>query len=617
MAASRYVLKTSLALSLQVRVRRGHNSALNNTQREDTLMNEMHSYARLLAGLLITVGLAACGPIPGEETYSVSINVSGTGGGTVAIVLSPDTEEQTLVVGDGRHTFPEPLADETTFAVFQDVSGSPELACHINPERGTIRAADFDVDIVCGEPRVVSVSVSGLEGTPKNSSNALLLNLSITDALSTGPIESIVDNGTFEFTRPIPAGVDYDVRLVRQPTEPDQHCKSEFAGASLEPGNIDSYEVTCNSYYSLSFSASDVLGSGGSVMLTIENDDPGLNRVVSSALINGDDLGFSGDSARLRPGERYSVTVSTMPSNPEQQCRVDDGTGTVVDADITNVEIRCGAAVAGGTVEGLYGSGLVLQLARTVELNGNSQLLVVERLPIEESGEFRFETLLEDGETYEIDIDTQPSDPNQECTVDNGNPTVSQPEMLVTTITCPGPVRYYRYDNNLTFLQSDAALLEEEVDFGVVSNQYEFGSGVVPAMGRILGLADTPLFERLDADGQQGEVYSSETGRTYWLAAEAPPGEPFATETDLYGHHVTLDTLWSLRKRQDDATVTLEITEIYLGAYDAGHPSSIDGRLLATVEIRVRGIIPGATVDDDETFYHGHSEPLARRCDRS
>ncbi|MEM1262855.1 MAG: Calx-beta domain-containing protein [Pseudomonadota bacterium] len=599
-------------------------------------MNGIRLRARFLAGLLITTGLAACGqttepdpepnpdPEPVPATYSVSINVSGTGGDTVAIVLSPDTFEQTLDVSDGRHTFPESLADDTTFGVYQDVSARPDLACVINLERAAIRGADVDIDITCSAAVYVGGSVSGLEGTPKDSLNNLALRLTSTSQPFPGLLEYINENGEFEFGLPIQSGDEYLVEVERNPMGPEQVCTPVILGGTADSAQIDDIDLTCETLYSLTFSAEDVLGSGGIVTLSVENDDPARNRVLTTALVNGDDQGFAGDEAKLWPGERYSVTVSTSPNNPEQRCRIDDGTGTVADSDIANVRITCGDSIVGGTVEGLHGSGLVLQLARTVSPNGNTQLIVVERLPIEESGEFRFETLLDDGETYEIDIDTQPSNPNQDCTVDNGNPTVSQPEMLVTTIACPGPARYYRYDNNLTFIDSDGALLEEEVEFGVVSNQYEFDNRPVPAMGRILGLTDTPLFERLDADGQQGEVYSSESGRTYWLAAEAPVGNPFATETSLYAHHVTLDTLWSLRKSRDDASVTLELTQIYLGAYDAGHPSSIDGRLLATAEIRVRGIIPGATVDDDETFHHAYSriwlegaidpdDPLAQR----
>ena len=40
-------------------------------------------------------------------------------------------------------------------------------------------------------------------------------------------------------------------------------------------------------------------------------------------------------------GAAYSVSVKTQPSNPAQTCTVSDGTGTISNADVTNVLVNC------------------------------------------------------------------------------------------------------------------------------------------------------------------------------------------------------------------------------------------------------------------------------------
>ncbi|MEA5446803.1 hypothetical protein VCB98_13330, partial [Gammaproteobacteria bacterium AB-CW1] len=60
----------------------------------------------------------------------------------------------------------------------------------------------------------------------------------------------------------------------------------------------------------------------------------------------------------------------------------------------------------GGEVSGLGAEPLVL------ELNGD------ESLTIDDDGAFSFDTELEEGETYQVLIETQPD--GQECTVENG-----------------------------------------------------------------------------------------------------------------------------------------------------------------------------------------------------
>ncbi len=43
----------------------------------------------------------------------------------------------------------------------------------------------------------------------------------------------------------------------------------------------------------------------------------------------------------LPDGASYALTVGTQPSNPNQTCAVANGSGTIVSADVTDVEVTC------------------------------------------------------------------------------------------------------------------------------------------------------------------------------------------------------------------------------------------------------------------------------------
>jgi len=78
----------------------------------------------------------------------------------------------------------------------------------------------------------------------------------------------------------------------------------------------------------------------------------------------------------------------------------------------------------GGTVNGLSGSGLVLQ-------NNTA-----DDLAIAGDGGFAFATALPDGNGYDVTVLTQPVGPNQTCTVANGSGTLSGANVTDVGVTC-------------------------------------------------------------------------------------------------------------------------------------------------------------------------------------
>jgi hypothetical protein len=78
----------------------------------------------------------------------------------------------------------------------------------------------------------------------------------------------------------------------------------------------------------------------------------------------------------------------------------------------------------GGTVSGLDGNGLVLQL------NGGGDLT------LSNDGIFTFTTELADAAAYEVTVATQPSSPSQTCTIGNGNGAIAGANVTNITVTC-------------------------------------------------------------------------------------------------------------------------------------------------------------------------------------
>ena len=123
-------------------------------------------------------------------------------------------------------------------------------------------------------------------------------------------------------------------------------------------------------------------------------------------LNGGNDLSIVGNGAfafetALQNGARYDVTVRTQPANPSQECTIANGSSTVA-GNVTNIAINCVTRqfTLGGTVSGLAGSGLVL------EVNGGDDL------PIPSNGSFTFETPVTSGTQYRVRVATQPAQPD-------------------------------------------------------------------------------------------------------------------------------------------------------------------------------------------------------------
>jgi trimeric autotransporter adhesin len=191
---------------------------------------------------------------------------------------------------------------------------------------------------------------------------------------------------------------------------------SNGRGSVGEPAPAEGGEPTL---YSVSGTVTGLAGSG----LVLRNN--GSDDVAVTA-----DGGFTFPT-RLASGAAYAVTVGTHPTSPSQTCSVANGNGSIAAMNVVNITVTCrasegpgGGVTVGGSVSGLVGSGLMLELNE------------LDELPIASNGTFTFANPLESGTSYGVTISAQPTNPTQQCTIANATGTVGSTNVTNVRVTC-------------------------------------------------------------------------------------------------------------------------------------------------------------------------------------
>jgi len=165
--------------------------------------------------------------------------------------------------------------------------------------------------------------------------------------------------------------------------------------------------------YTIGGTVTEISGSG----LVLQNE-------------SGDDLPISASGAftfatRMPSGTSYAVTVKGSPTSPLQGCTVSDGVGTIAATDVTNVSVTCESGyTVGGTVSGLQGSGLVLQLLAPgghPSPGGHPAHDVGPPLQITSNGPFTFDFVYTESLGFPTlaFVSQQPASPIQFCVIRN------------------------------------------------------------------------------------------------------------------------------------------------------------------------------------------------------
>jgi hypothetical protein len=228
---------------------------------------------------------------------------------------------------------------------------------------------------------------------------------------------AITGDGAFAFAETVAGGAAYDVVVLTNPTSPPQTCTVANGKGTAGASNVTNIAVTCTvaPRYTVGVTVRGLTGSG----LVLQNN------ARDDLLINAN--GNYVFNTAVADATDYTVTVLTQPNG--QSCAPRNNTGRIAGANVTNVEVECASNqfTVSGTVAGLAGTGLVLQL------NGANDVTVAKGATT-----FAFPALLTPNTAYEVTVKpgTSVKDLSQDCVVTDGKGTIANVSVDKVRVTC-------------------------------------------------------------------------------------------------------------------------------------------------------------------------------------
>lgn len=354
-------------------------------------------------------------------TYTIGGSVSGLAA-TNNMVIQNNGADDTNITLDGDYTFTVPVEDGRTYDVTVSTQpvGTTKQSCSTSNGSGTVIGANVtDADITCVNLYTIGGTISGLA-----SGNTVELQ-------NNGGDNLIVSAGANDFTFATAHvdGTDYDVTVLTDPTTPNQICSITTGSGTIAGGDVGSVSINCvTTTYTIGGTISG-LETGNEVILQNKGgDDLTLN--------SNDPFTFV---TAIDDGSTYLVTVLTDPTTPNQTCTVTNGSGTVSGANVTDISVACTTNMysIGGEITGLA-SGNTVRLANAGSIwqfTGNGPYTMSD---------------VTDGVTYSVTVVTQPTTPNQTCSVLNASGTILG--MPVTNIDVNCVTTTYTVGGSLTGL---------------------------------------------------------------------------------------------------------------------------------------------------------------------
>lgn len=398
---------------------------------------------------------------PTPQTYAISATVTGLKG--TGLVLQNNGGDDLTVTADGSFAFKTKLAAGKPYNVtIKTQPTAPAQQCSLSASTGTVGTANVTTIVVnCTTDKfTVSGTVTGLAG-----SGLVLQNNGGDDA-------TVGSNGPFAFT-PIDDHGAFAVTVKTDPSNLAQTCTVANGSGTLASANVSNVAVTCvTKKFSVGGSVTGLEGSG----LVLVN-------------VNGDEFPVTGNGpftfgTKLDDGTGFAVTVKSDPKNPQQQCQVSGGSGTLAGGDVSSVTVNCATDkfLVGGTVTGLEGTGLVLQ-------NNNG-----DDLPVTKNGDFSFHTTLDDLAAYTVGVAAQPTNKWQDCkVVANGSGKVAAANVTNIAVVCT--TNEYKVKANVSGLDGSGLVLQNNAgnDLSISTNgTFEFSQAIASGSGYLVTTSVNP-----------------------------------------------------------------------------------------------------------------------------
>ena len=355
------------------------------------------------AGQICTVANGA-GTVAGANVANVAVtcvNAFGVVGtvsglvGTVVLQSNGALPNPNTITVNGQLAFLVPVGSAYNITVQTQPANQ---ICTVSNGAGTANANTLGVAVSCANiTSTIGGTVTGLSGTVVLQNNL-------------GNNLSVAADGNFNFTTPLASGAAYNVTVLTSPQ--GQTCTVTNGAGTVGGANVTNVTVNCG--FTI---GGTVSGLSGTIVLN-NGVDPGTFSVSAN--------GSFTFPTSVGANRSYGVTVQGQP--PGQTCSVVNGTGTVTNANITNVAVTCvsnNTFTVGGTVTGLTNGP-----ANPVFL----QINLGTEIKIFANGAFTFPNLLATASTYSVTVSLQPT--GQTCSVTNGAGTIVGANVTNVVVTC-------------------------------------------------------------------------------------------------------------------------------------------------------------------------------------
>jgi hypothetical protein len=325
-----------------------------------------------------------------------------------------------------------------------------------------------------GPPLNLSGTISGL-----TTSGLSLTTLGVNLVISEGAT-------SFNFGPILYNGVVYDVSVPDQPA--GQLCTVANGTGTATTANISNVVVTCsNKTFTVGGTLSGLTSSG--LVLANGSDSLAVAAGATSFTL----------PAGVAYGSDYSVTVAAQPAG--LTCDVTDGSGTMGDAAVTSVTVKCTAdtPAVSGTIRGLErATGLVLA-------NGASTYAVPEG-----ATSFRFDPTQSAGDSYAVRVQAQPG--GMTCSVSDGTGTVPTHDVSDVSVTCSDEA--YTLGGSVTGLTAAGLVLSDGADSYAVpvdATHFSFPTAIASGASYALSIQAQPAGLTCTISGGGGVMHDEST----------------------------------------------------------------------------------------------------------
>ncbi|MFV0542173.1 MAG: FG-GAP repeat protein [Marinicella pacifica] len=338
--------------------------------------------------------------------YEIYIQVTGLAGDMVSFSNGSDTLNMS---SDGTQAI-SLLDDGSAFDVnITSQPTSPNQVCSFdNADSGTLNGTNYTVNVSCV---TTQYSIGGIVSDLATGNEVVLQN-------NGGDDLTVSANDSFTFATNLDDESAYDVTVLTQPTSPNQQCTVTQGTGTLAGANVSHVQVNCVTDVHTIGGTVSGLANGNFVTLLMNSGDEYL--VVS------DNTGFTFLNA-LADGSAYEVRVLSNPTTPNQNCTLTNDSGTLQGANVTDIEVNCtiNQYMIGGYVNGLIPDNYMV-------LQNN----LTDDLIIRNKGAFAFPTPLDDQQSYDVTIQTQPNDPIQSCELINETGSLTGSDIENVFVVC-------------------------------------------------------------------------------------------------------------------------------------------------------------------------------------